>query len=1046
MDIPRFSVLKPVTTIMIITGIVVFGYISLNGLPKELFPPISYPKLTVVTPYENAAPEEVETLITRVIEEAVGTVGGVRRITSTSREGLSLVIVEFGWDQNMDFAALGVREKIDLVKERLPRGAEEPIVMKFNPFELPVITLSVSGDENLVKLRYLSEKKIKDELEKLDGVASASVSGGREREIQVNVDQGRLQASKVSILDVANAVRNANLNYPGGTIKESFYEYLVRTLGEFKHVDEIKEIPVSVDDLTKTEEQSYLEQDESKGKEERRLILLKDIATLSDGMKEDTSFSRFNGKDNISISIQKQAQENTLQIINRIKKALPQIKSELPPNINIEITYDQSTFIKDAISGVTNAAWQGGILTFAVLLPFLRSLWSAAIVTFTIPISILVAFTFMFFGKVSINMMSLSGLALGVGMFVDGAIVVVENIFRHQEEEGEGSKDASINGTNEVAIPVGASVLTTVVVFLPMVFVVGIAGQLFKELAFTVTFSLLASWGVALTLVPLLTSMGKGVYKKTTESQKEKTLIGRVEKVYYRAVAVFVRRKKTGLMIVIAIFIGSMLLFFLVDKELMPKTDQGQFVMRIKKPTGTVLEITNEASKKIEEDLSTCKDVDNFSAIVGSTKGRGSKDVLERLGTHQAQIIVNLKDKREITTDEFVRKLKDRVDKMRLGSTKVEYILQGSFIESTMQAAGRINLEVRGRDLTAIKNLALKLQENLAAIPGMYDIKNNIADPSPETKVNIVKDKASLYGLSVADIAQTAQIAVKGNVVSEYKEIGDEVDIRVRLRKEDRDDYSKLRNIMIHSPLGIDVPLAEVAYFVKGKGPSQIDRLDRERTVIVSANLFQRPLKDVVTDINSAIARMKVPQEYSIRMGGEAGEMKESFDSLKFALILSILLVYMIMASEFESLVQPFIIMLTVPLSLIGVAWAIFLTRTTLNVVVLMGVIMLGGIVVDNGIVMIDYINTLRSKGLPLEEAAVKGSRARMRPVLMTALTTILGLVPMAFLKGKGSELRSPLAISVMGGLTVATFLTLFVIPTVYIISENFFSIFRRKK
>lgn len=1043
MKLPNFSISRPVTTIMVILGVVLFGFISLRKLPQELFPPITYPKLTVVTSYENAAPEEVESLITRVVEEAAGTVSGVRRITSTSKEGLSLVIAEFGWNQDMDFAALGVREKIDLIKERLPRDAEEPVVIKFNPFELPVMTLSLTGEEDMVRLRHIAEKRIKDELEKIDGVASASVSGGLEREIRVEVDQGRLHANKVSILDVASALSAANLNYPGGTIKESFYEYLVRTLGEFEHIDEIKEISISVDETTSEEEKTIMEEEELRGKEEKRLILLKEVAKVIDGVKERGSFSRFNGEENISISVQKQAQVNTIQVINRIKEALRLIKEDLPPNMKFDVIYDQSTFIKDSINGVKDAAIQGGCLAFLVLLFFLRSFRSSTIVTFSIPVSIMVAFTLMFFGKLSINMMSLGGLALGVGMLVDNAVVVIENIFRRREE-GEEAKEAAKKGAGEVSNAVTASTLTTIAVFLPMVFVVGIAGQLFKQLAFTVTFSLIASLVVALTLIPLLASTAKSNSKGGSKTRKS-WILSQIEQSYNVLLPLFLKAKFVGLILVLIAFIGSMGLFLKVDKELMPKADLGQFLLKVEMPAGTRLEATDGVVRKIEKHLLDHRETKDVSSIVGSTKGRGAKDIVERLGSHQAQIVVNLKEERRISTDTFVQRLKDTLSKMKLEGAKIEYILQSSVLQASLEETGPITIAIKGESLNTLKNLALKLQDKMGYIKGLYDIKDNIAEPSPETKVHVLKEKASLYGLSVADIAQTAHIAIKGGVPTEYKEGGDEIDVRVQLREEDRKDYSKLRNIVIHSPLGLDVPLAEVAYFVRGRGPSQIDRIDQERTVLVSANIYERALKDVTVEINSLIKGLEIPLGYTVQLTGETEEMRESFASLRFALILSVILVYMIMASQFESLIQPFIIMFTVPLSLIGVAWALTVTGTSMNVVVILGIIMLGGIVVNNGIVLIDYINILRSKGIGIEEAVMKASKARLRPILMTALTTILGLLPMALAIGRGSELRSPMAISVMGGLFVATFLTIFVIPAIYIIVENISARFRVK-
>ncbi|UCD55306.1 MAG: efflux RND transporter permease subunit [Candidatus Omnitrophota bacterium] len=1025
MSLPRFSINRPVTTAMIFAGIMLFGFISLTRLPQELFPPITYPQLTVVTTYENAAPEEIETLITKPVEEAIGTVSGLRRLRSASREGLSLVIAEFGWAQNMDFAALRMREKIDLIKERLPRESQEPLVMKYNPFEMPIMTLSVTGERSPQEIREISRRIIKDELEKIEGIASATITGGLEREIVVDVDQGRLQAQNVPLLNVARSIADANLNYPAGTIKESFYEYLIRTLGEFEHVDEIQNIAVKVE---KEEPYASQEGEEKEISESRRLVLLKDVGTLYDTVKERTSFSRYNGEENVSVSIQKQARINTLQVVNRVKKALNIIQSEVPEDIKIEIVYDQSKFIREAINGVRDAAIQGGILAFLVLLLFLRNIRSSIIVTFSIPISIVVVFTLMYMGKLSINMMSLGGLALGVGMLVDSAIVVLENISRHKEE-GKDKKISAVAGATEVSNAITASTLTTIVVFFPMIFVIGVAGQLFKQLAFTVIFALVASLFVALTLVPLLTSMrGSSTSRGSTSSG------GRTSTIYERLLLQFLRKKKLGLFIVLLLFLGSLFLFVPLDKELMPKMDQGQFVIKVGLPSGTRLEITDNAAKRIENYLLKLPYVKDVTSIVGSTRGREAKDVLQRLGSHQAEVRVNLEKRRKIKTTQAVQNIKNYLSGLDLEGANIEYILQESVFRAVVEESAPIVIEIKGEHMPTLTKITEKLTTKLGNIKGIYGVKTDMPEPSPETKIFVDKDKASIYDLSVADIAQTSQIALRGYIASRLKEKGQEIDIRVRLREADRDDFNKLSRIQIHSPHGNIVPLFSVARFGIAKGPSEIKRLDQERTILISANIFKRALKDVVADVTKAIKKLDIPEEFTAKLTGESEEMTESFASLRFALIFSILLVYMIMAAQFESFWQPFVIMATVPLSIIGVLAALFVTGTSVNVVAILGVIMLGGIVVNNGIVLIDYLNLLRSRGKSVEEAVVEASKARLRPILMTALTTILGLVPMALAFGEGAELRSPLAISVIGGLLIATFLTLLVIPALYLL------------
>ena len=490
MKLPDISVRRPVTTTMVFLGVLLLGFISWTRLPQELFPPITYPQITVASTYECAAPEEMETVVRKIIVESVGTVNNIKRISSTSREGLSLVMAEFNWGTNMDFAALDVREKIDLIKERLPRESGEPIVMKFNPFDLPIMTLSITGEKSPLELREISHRIIKDEIEKIEGVAQAEISGGEEREILVEIDQARLQASGVSLINVVDFLKAANLNYPAGTIKEAFYEYLVRTMGEFKEVKEIAEIATGVDETRSDIRGLRPEALEEEEEPQRRLIFLKDIARVKDTTKERTSISRYNGQENISLFIKKQSGANTLRVANRVRRAVEKLIQELPKGMKIDIVYDSSFVVKEAITGVRDAALCGGVLAFFILLFFLRNVRSSLIVTVAIPISILATFSLMFFGKISLNMMSLGGLALGVGMLVDNAVVVMESIFRAKKGD---PKDAAIKGANEVTNAIIASTLTTICVFLPMVFVVGLTGQLFKELAFTVTFSLIAS-------------------------------------------------------------------------------------------------------------------------------------------------------------------------------------------------------------------------------------------------------------------------------------------------------------------------------------------------------------------------------------------------------------------------------------------------------------------------------------------------------------------------------------------------------------------------
>ena len=1080
MSLPELSIRRPITTLMTYIGVFLFGVISLNLLSQELFPPISYPQLSIVTPYENAAPEEIETLITKPIEEAVGGISGLRKVSSTSKEGLSLVVAEFGWNQNMDFASLAIREKIDLIKERLPRDASEPVVIKYNPFELPVMSVSVSSSErNPVQLRELARKWFKDEIEKIHGVASASISGGAEEQILVDVDQARLKASGISIVDVSDAITSANLNFPGGTIKESFYEYLLRTLGEFKHVDEVGQVPIRSEN-TENSNNPGISGYEQQNNPSNRLILLKDVADIKRTIKERTSFSRFNLLENVTVSVQKQAQANTIQITNAIKKKLKELKEQLPKDIHIDIVYDQSKFINDALNGVKDAALQGGFLAFLVLLIFLRDFKNSALVVTITPVTVLATYTLMYFMHISLNVISLGGVALGVGMLLDNAVVVIENVYRKfRENPAQGMKRAATEGSEEVMAPMFASTLTTVSVFLPIVFVTGIAGQIFKELAWVVVVTQIISAIIAFTLLPMLIAkVGeqssltqrdiheqgnlKSSQNKSSSwwagfnefTQKILEICSRpiraIERLYEKILPAVIEGKWFYLTVILVLFVASLLALLSMDRVLLPKVDQGQFMVKVDLPIGTRVEFTNEIAKKIEHYVSKIEETNSVSAVVGSSKGESSKEILERLGSNEAQVIINLKEKRKRSTDEVVQQIREYFELSKgrelILPARLSYVLYDSAFKMGGDNDAPIIIEIKGPKLEELKYLALMTEKKITAIPGVYGVVNSIADPFPETKVVINKDRASFYRLSVVSIAQAANIAIKGVTASKFKEEGREIDIRVQLKEKDRDQFQKLGLLMIHSPLDMNIPLADFVKFERGKGPSEIKRVSQERTVQVYTKFYGRGLKEVVQEVQLALDEIRVPERYSVRIAGESQEIQESFASLQFAFILAIILVYMIMAAQFESLWQPFLIMFCLPLSLIGVAFALWVSKTPVSVVVILGIILLGGIVVNNGIILIDFINQLRAKGMSLKESVVLAGKTRLRPILMTAFSSAIGLVPLALGIGEGAELQAPMAVTVMGGILIATFLTLVVTPALYIGTEEIASRFRRPK
>ncbi|MEK6715738.1 MAG: efflux RND transporter permease subunit, partial [Candidatus Omnitrophota bacterium] len=947
MSIAKLSVKRPVTTAMLFTAVILLGFISWNRLPQELFPSITYPQITVVTSYQNAAPEEIESLITKIIEEATGTVNNVKRISSISKEGLSLVMVEFNWGTNMDFAALNVREKIDLIKERLPREASEPVVMKYNPFDLPIMNLSVTGPLSPLELREACRKYIKDAIEKVEGVASAAISGGDEREIVVEIDQSRLQASQISIVSIVDSLKTANLNYPAGTIKESFYEYLIRTMGEFQKISEIEETPTALE--VPEEEAKTVKEKEEKEKKGRRLVYLKDIAKVRDTIKEKTSISRYNAKESVSIVIRKQSGANALNVVKGVKKEIQKVLSEkLPQGINIQVTYDQSQFIQAALSNVRDAAVQGGVLSFLVLLLFLWELKSALIIITAIPISITATAALMYFANISLNTMSLGGLALGVGMVVDNANIVIENIFRYRQQLGKDVEESAINGTSEMIPAIIGSTLTNIAVFLPFAFVIGVVGQIFKQLSFTISFSLITSIVVAVSLVPVL-------YMIAGSAKREEKIIEKVMEVTnkyterFKNILSFLLKRKGLIVLIISLLFGfSLLALSRQDKQFMPKVDQRQFIIKAELSPGTRLEITDGVVKKIEALLLKIPETNDVTVNIGSSEEKGSAEetAIQTLGSHQAQILVNLKKKSKklnITrsTDDVIQYLKTNLERQDLEGAEIEYVAQETSFGTALEQGAPIAIEIKGPNLDKLTDISASMQNNLNKIQGIYGIKTSMPRPSPETKLHVLKDKASLYGLSVRDVALTAQVALKGYVATKFKEKSsqEDIDIRVRLRPEDIGQLSNLRRLLIHSPLGADIAMSEVAYLTKGSGPTDIKRIDQQRSVMVTANTYKRNFNQLIAEVNKIVQSPELAKlkDYTIELAGEQQRMKESFHSLAFALVMAFVLVYMIMAAEFESLWQPFLIMFTVPLSLIGVAFSLFITRTPLNVVVYLG-------------------------------------------------------------------------------------------------------------
>lgn len=1005
MRVVGFSIRRPVTVTMLFLAIAVFGGVSYSRLALNLLPEISYPTLTIRTNYEGAAPAEIENLITKPVENAVSVVNNVVRVSSVSKPEVSDVILEFSWRTNMDFAGLDVREKLDLL--RLPLEADKPILLRYDPSSDPIMRVSVSGSSDLSAIRYLCEEFIRSDLESIDGVAAVRVSGGFEEEIQVELDEQRLASLGVSIQEVTSRLAQENINLTGGTLQEGESKYLVRTLNEFQGVEEINDIIVAQRNTIP--------------------IRLDDIGTVYSGYKERKVITRINGEESVEIAVFKAAAANTVTAATLVRNRLDELEEEYAGKrdpLDFEVVFDQSQFIENSIEEVRNTAIMGGILAIAVLFFFLRSVKSTLIIALSIPISIVATFFLMYAADISLNIMSLSGLALGIGMLVDNSIVVLEAIYRYQVK-GHQPREAADLGASEVGQAVVASTLTTVCVFAPIVFVEGIAGQLFADQALTVTFSLVASLVVAIMLIPMLASLsqtdGEELSGAAPKREYKSFFLVRPYSWFLRQV---LRQRLVSLAVALVLFAGALGLLGGLGAELIPEISQGEFFVDLQLPPGTPVEQTAQRLEGIEGLIEGQEGVRMYYTIVGSGNQTGVSAVEER--EHIGQVLVALEPDmlREKETEVL-----ERLRQVFQDLPAVDYKFSRPTLFSFKTP---IEVVIQGYNLTALKTYADRIRERLAQIPGLRDLKASTDGGNPEVQIRFDRQRLANYGLTISQAAGSLRNKVQGDIATELNELDRKIDIRVRVREEDRRSLFDLENLVIDAPNGAAIQLSTLADVVLEEGPPEIRRIGPQRVALISGNIVGRDLQSLVSEIEMVLEGFEFPPDMLAYVGGQSEEQVVAFESMQFAILLAIFLVYLVMASQFESLVQPFIIMFAIPFALIGVAAALYLTQLVLSVVVLIGVVILAGIVVNNSIVLIDFTNQLRKRGMDKSEAIQQACAVRLRPILMTTSTTVLGLMPMAVSLGEGSELRVPLAITVIGGLITSTLLTLGLVPVLY--------------
>lgn len=988
---------------MVFLGILALGFVSLSNLAIDLFPKIDLPIAVVSTSYNGAAPQEVEKLVTEPVEGVMSSIEGIDTIQSQSMANASLVILMFQTGTDLDNALIEVREKVDQIKAFLPEGANDPSVLRFDPQQTPVMWVSLAGDEPET-LQKLAEDTVAPYFERSKGVASVSISGGKTREVQVELDQALLAQYGLSATQVIQSLGAENISASAGTIAKGSKELQVRINGEFESVEDIEKTTLML---------------QNGGK-----INLGDIAEIKDTFKEESSLSIVNNKPAIVMSIMKQSDGNTVETAEGVQEAMEELREQLPERMELTTVIDTSTFIKSSITSVTNNMILAAVLSIFVIFLFLRSIRSSIVIGISIPISLISTFVMMYFAGETLNILSLGGLALGVGMMVDNAIVILENIVKYRKQ-GYSIKDAAITGTKELSGAVIASTTTTLVVFLPIVFVQGLASDLFTPLALSVSFSLIASLVVSLTLVPMLSS--KLLTKEKDFQEKTYTLFDRVfasfEKFYKKMLRFCLGHRKTTLGIVILTLIASVGLATQIGATFIPQSDQGQLTINVETPTGSSLSETERVVTKIEERLAPIKDIVSTNYV---SVGAGGFDPTAGGNTASFTIQLVPASDRELTTVEVGQQIRESVGD-----------IPGAEITVSEQSAGLgggspVQIQINGEDQEILEELSQQVIWLVSDVKGVENPATSATETRPEIQVLVNREVASQYGLTYQQVMSQVQLGFNGQVATRYREGGEEIDIKVIFPEDERSSISDLETMLIQTPMGTTIPLSSVAELVQVQGPSVIARANQQRQVNVTSDVEGVDIMTVSKAVEERLQTMNFPEGYTYTIGGQTEDMMESFKDLGMALIFSIFLVYTVMAIQFESFRYPLVIMFSMPTAIIGVVLGLFVTGLPFSVPAFIGVIMLAGIVVNNAIVLVDYINILRGRGMERDEAILEAGPSRLQPILMTTMTTVLGMIPLGLALGEGAEAQQPMAIVIIFGLTFSMFLTLLFVPVMY--------------
>ncbi len=1012
MTLPEFSVKRPVTTVMIFVVVLIFGVVALLNFNIDLLPKMTPPVVSVITTWPGASAQDVETNVTKHLEDRLVTVSDLDEINSKSLDNLSVISCKFEWGTDLQEATNNIRDMVDLAMRDLPSDVEKPMIFKLNTSMSPIMFIAITSKRDYEELYHIVDKDISDRLKRIPGVGATIIYGGLRRQINIFLDKNKLIAYHMPVSRIIEMLGASNLNLPVGDIKLGKKDYFIRVPAKYKTIDEIKNTVV--------------------GSFDGKIIYLKDVATVKDSFKEEKMHAWHNSVPSVLMMVQKQSDANTVSVVNRVRKRLEEIQKTLPGDVKIHIAMDSSEFIKRAIRNLGNTLFWGIVFVILVTYLFLREFKASMIVSMSIPFSLIAALPFLYLGGYTLNIVSLSSLAIASGMVVDNSIVILENISRHIES-GERSSIASVIGSSEVGLAVMASTLTTVAVFAPLGFATGLTGVMFKQLAYTIVIVVMASLFVALTFIPMASSKLLGSKQVKRDRLGDRFFLW-LSNLYGKLLTFALNNRVIVVGLAVVIFFGAWLLFPFVGTEFVPDTDSGDVSITFQLPEGTRLSETDKIVHMAEGYV--VKNIPERERYFGfdgeEEKGVGVAMGMEE-GVNVGEVGVKLvpKSERKRSSKEIAYQMRDYLMENAPGISKIT-VQAGSAMRSVMLGTKPIVVDIQGDDLSEIVKIAKELKKRAEKIPGAVNIAVSQRESRPEVWIKINRVKAGMLGVSVYTVAKTLRAYYYGSVAGEFTSGSTDYDIRVRMQKNWRKDLQQVLSMPIPTITGKVVTLGSFATIEKRYGPIEIDRKDRKRIVKVDMNVLGRSVGDVANDVKKLINKMNIPPNVSVSFSGDVKEQSKSFATLFKLLILGIVLVYMVMASQFESFRDPFVIMFSVPFATTGVIVGLLLTGVRFNIMSFLGLAMLSGIVVNNAIVLVDFTNLLRERGYKLFDAIVEAGRNRLRPVLMTTLTTFFGMLPMLLSHAEGSEVWRPLAASMLGGLSVSTLVTLVLVPVVY--------------